>query len=171
MPFQDQGLDKQYYSFIPRTLIFITWERHVLLIKGAPNKKRWANLYNGIGGHFELGEDIYQCARREVFEEAGVDVPELWLCGIVTIDTGTNPGICLFVFRGEFGEKEKFEVITGSEEGVLEWIEFDNISTLPVVEDIPELLTRVFASTRDAPPFVAHYSYDQAANLDIRFLG
>lgn len=171
MPFPDQGIDKQYYSFIPRCLIFITRERHVLLIKGAPKKTRWAKLYNGIGGHFELGEDIYQCARRELFEESGLDVPELWLCGFVTIDTGTNPGICLFVFRGEYSEKEQIEAFAGSEEGLLEWVSFDNVSKMPVVEDLPELLRRVFVSSKNSPPFVAHYRYDETANLDIRFIG
>ncbi|MGE0615590.1 MAG: NUDIX domain-containing protein [Bacteriovoracia bacterium] len=32
--------------------------------------------WNGLGGKFELGESPIQCARREFFEEAGVDLPE-----------------------------------------------------------------------------------------------
>ena len=170
MPSMDQGLDTDYYSIIPRSLIFITWGRHVLLIKGAKNKKRWANLYNGIGGHFKMGEDIYAGAQRELFEETGLDIPELWLCGIVTIDTGKKPGICIFIFRGVINNNDAPEIIVESEEGILDWILVEDISALPVVEDIPLLLPRVFESHRDLSPFIAHYSYDQGGQLKIRFI-
>ena len=47
------------YHVIPRTLIFVTSRNpltgagEVLLLKGAPDKRLWANRYNGLGGHVE----------------------------------------------------------------------------------------------------------------------
>ena len=94
----------------PRVLIFLTRGRdraqEVLLLKGAPDKRLWANRYNGLGGHVEATEDVYAAARREVQEEAGIAVDGLALRGIVTIDAGSDaqgprPGVLMFVFTGE----------------------------------------------------------------------
>jgi len=72
MPVTDQGLNQDRYMLIPRTLIFLTRGDKILLIKGAANKRLWANLYNGIGGHIEPGEDILSAARRELKEETNL---------------------------------------------------------------------------------------------------
>ena len=61
----EQGVSKNRYQLIPRCLIFIRKDDSFLLIKGASNKKIWANKFNGIGGHIEKGEDIKSAAQRE----------------------------------------------------------------------------------------------------------
>ena len=104
MPASEQGVTRDRYTLIPRTLIFLTRGDHVLLLKGGPEKRLWANRYNGIGGHIERGEDILTAARRELVEEAGLSVPGLRLCGVVTIDAGQEVGIGIFVLRGECSE-------------------------------------------------------------------
>ena len=68
MPIADQGVSSDRYQLIPRTLIFLTRGESVLLLKGAPNKRIWANRYNGVGGHIERGEDAHTAARRELLE-------------------------------------------------------------------------------------------------------
>src|SRR5512135_302413 len=105
MPKSDQGIDvslqRQRYSVIPRTLVFITRGERVLLLRGAPTKRIWANRYNGIGGHVERDEDIYSAAKREVIEETGLTVNRLRLCGLINIDGNQISGILLFVFTAE----------------------------------------------------------------------
>src|SRR5260370_13179065 len=86
------------YTVIPRVLCFVTSGEDVLLIKGAPSKKLWAGKYNGLGGHVERGESVQAAALREIQEEAQVDVTDLRLRGVVTIDLGDEPGIGMFVF-------------------------------------------------------------------------
>jgi 8-oxo-dGTP diphosphatase len=61
---EEQGLTDDRYVVVPRTLIFIKRENSVLLLKGAPDKRLWANLYNGVGGHVERGKDVLSAARR-----------------------------------------------------------------------------------------------------------
>jgi 8-oxo-dGTP diphosphatase len=68
MPKSEQGVNQGRFSVIPRTLIFITHGDKILLIKGSPFKRLWANQYNGIGGHIEKGEDVLSAARRELRE-------------------------------------------------------------------------------------------------------
>ncbi len=165
MPKSDQGVNPGRYQLIPRTLIFITRGDEVLLIKGSPHKRLWANRYNGIGGHVERGEDLLSAARRELKEETGLAVEQLWLCGTVMVDASDATGIGIFVFRGEY---ESGEVLP-SEEGALEWISRERLAELPLVEDLPVLLPRVLAARRDHPPFAAASDYDEYERLRVRF--
>jgi len=137
----------QRYHTIPRVLIFLTsrnpqtGEEEMLLLKGAPTKRLWANHYNGLGGHVEADEDIYAAALREVAEEAGLAPAHLSLRGVVNIDTGSDdqgprPGIMMFVFAGEASARE---VVAGAE-GELDWLPLHSLADHPLVDDLYELI-------------------------------
>ena len=165
MSLHDQGKLRDRYTLVPRVLIFLTRDEHVLLLKGAPQKRLWANFYNGLGGHVERGEDILSAGQRELYEEAGVKGTQLWLCGVITIDTGQESGICVFVLRGEANNV----MLMSSEEGIPEWIPVSQLSILPLVEDLHILLPRVLAMQPGDTPFSAHYSALPGEELIIQF--
>lgn len=162
----DQGSLNGRYSFIPRTLIFITRGEQILLLRGAANKRLWAGKYNGIGGHVERGEDAIHSARREVLEETGLQIDDLWLCGIITIDASPEHGILIFVLRGEASNGR----ISPSSEGVPEWHTLEEAMTLPLVEDLPVILPAVMAKNRGEAAFMAHYHFTTGGELKISFL-
>jgi len=163
MPISDQGLSHDRYTVIPRTAIFLRRGDSFLLLKGAPTKRLWANKYNGLGGHVEKGEDILSAAKRELLEETGL-TSELWLCGILIVDAGEQ-GIALYFFTGDCPQGDP----APSTEGLAEWIPFDQISMLPVVEDLPVLLAKIRTMKRGDPPFSARSYYDDHESLVVEF--
>ena len=161
-----QAADWERYCLIPRVLIFPVDEKgRVLLLKGAKDKKIWANLWNGPGGHIERGESVLQACRRELLEETGLQAEILIHCAQIIVDTGNNPGIafCVFKAKGLSGD------VVPSSEGELEWFTVNQALKLSLVDDLYTLLPLVMRHRRTEKPFWGHYSYDHNNQLIMRF--
>jgi 8-oxo-dGTP diphosphatase len=165
MPTSDQGLDKQRYSVIPRTLIFVFRDNEVLLLKGSETKKIWAGKYNGLGGHIEAGEDVLTSANRELAEEAGIINIDLHCCGVVMCDVESQHGIAVFLFRGEYGG----QALITSEEGNLHWVSMSSLAQLSLVEDLIVLLPKVWHWKPGDPLLSGLNYYDNEGHLITRF--
>ncbi|MEZ4661212.1 MAG: NUDIX domain-containing protein [Caldilineaceae bacterium] len=143
-------------------------EEEVLLLKGAPTKRLWANKYNGLGGHIEAHEDVHEAALRELREETGLTPASLALRGVVHIDTGQNaegthnPGVMMFVFCGQTDSRH----VKPSAEGTPAWIPTARLADYALVDDLYELIPLALA---DGPMLFGHYSPQADGSMMYQF--
>ncbi len=95
----------------------------------------------GIGGHLENGESPEECVRREAMEEAGIELKDLKLRGILTFILPKWGDELTFLYTAGTDTPE----ILQSEEGVLDWIPVDKVWDLNLWDGdrafLPLLLT------------------------------
>ena len=106
--------------------------------------------YNGLGGKLERDEDVVAGMKRELREEAGIEVVSLRLCGTVSWPGFGKQGEDWFGFLFVI-DRFRGEVRTSNEEGTLEWVEIERVESLPLWEGDRYFLPLVFALA--APPF------------------
>ena len=166
MSADSQGVSNLRYALTPRVLIFPVKDTgQILLLEGALDKKIWAGLWNGVGGHVEQGETILGAAKRELYEESGLSANKLIFCGQVVVDTGQNRGIIFFVFKA----KRLTGDLVASAEGKLSWFSLQNALKLKLVEDLYTLLPLVMRQRASGRPFWGFYRYDEKGQLVMSF--
>ncbi len=157
-----------YYITISKitetTLCLIVQNNKALMM--LRNKKKndvHVNKYNGLGGHLEKGESKVKCVLREVYEEAGIHLTNYQYVGnVVFLNFGYKKGkevmYCFvgYEYVGEIGD---------CNEGDLEWVEVDNVMSLPLWEGDQYFLMNIILNK----PFRAflHYEDDHVINHKI----
>jgi 8-oxo-dGTP diphosphatase len=124
------------------TVSFVRCGERLLLLRHGPGSDRFAGRWNGVGGHVEAGEGVRAAARRELLEEAGLVVEELWLRGVVHETGLLGHAYVVFFFVGETAEPS-LRPAPGVE---LAWHDLARLRELPLVDDLHELLPRVLAN-------------------------
>jgi 8-oxo-dGTP diphosphatase len=100
---QDYNIDiiRTKYQMVPRTLVFIEKDEKILTLCKQKRDSFGFGKLNGIGGHIEQGEEPFESAKREIMEEADIQVKNLDLAAILFIDIGIA-GVEVFVFKAEY---------------------------------------------------------------------
>ena len=114
------------------TLCYIEKDGAYLMIhrvkkKNDMNKDKWI----GVGGKFEPGESPFDCARREIKEETGLEVNKLNYRGIVTFVSDQFGTEYMHLFTADEFEGE---IDYNCDEGTLEWVKKEDVSSLPIWE-------------------------------------
>ena len=141
------------YTPIVATLGYVLSEdgKHVLMLhRNTRPDDIHLGKYNGLGGKIEADEDVLTCMQREIREEAGIECLAMNLRG-----TLSWPGF------GKQGEDwlgfifliTKFSgtPLTHNPEGRLEWVELEQLHTLPMWDGDRLFLPMVFDG--DPRPF------------------
>lgn len=143
-----------------RTLCFIENGNDILLLKGASTKRLYPNLFNGVGGHVEAGEDVLTSLRREVREETGLEIENPRLRAVLNVDEASKPGVVVFVFLATTSTRW----VKPSAEGQLYWIPREHIYDFDLVKDLYQLLPRILNPAVNGL-WYGYYKYDEAGNL------
>jgi 8-oxo-dGTP diphosphatase len=156
MRWDEQGLrHNTRYTVVPRTLVFVTHGRDILLLRGAPGKRLWASKLNGVGGHVEPDETPLAGACREVREETGLEIKDLTLGALVHIAGHENAaGVLLFVYTGEAPSRQ----IQPTIEGQLDWYPLDALPYADMLDDLGLLLPRLFTRRVPERMLYGHYT-------------
>ena len=91
------------------------------------NRDKWI----GIGGKLEEGETPYDTARREILEETGLIVTELFYRGIITFVSDIYGTEYMHLFTTD---KFSGELKSDCDEGNLEWVKKSDVLNLPIWE-------------------------------------
>lgn len=114
-----------------------------------------------VGGKLEKGESPEDCATREVFEETGLIVEKMELCGIVTFPEFTpDNDWYTYVFKiTKFSGK----LLEDCPEGTLEWVPYNQVLSKPTWEGDYEMFKWIL---EDAPFFSAKMTYEKEKLVD-----
>ena len=126
-----------------------------LLLKKA-NRGLSVGKWNAPGGKFESGEGPEECARREVFEETGLRVSQLFRHGALTFVM--DGGKTLHTRAHLFSTSNAKGRVRSSDEGPVKWFPLDGLPFNEMWEDdrlwIPLMLRNI--------QFNATFAYDVA---------
>ena len=124
------------------------------------NKGKWL----GVGGHVELGESPHEAVRREILEESGLEINEVFFQGIITFDYEGKDTDYIFVFRAKTEEVQ----IKLTSEGVLKWIEAEQVMNLNIWEGDKIFLPLVLEESEEV--FHVKFRYNSSDELlDYKF--
>lgn len=114
------------------------------------NKDKWV----GVGGKFEEKETPFDCARREITEETGLVADSLNYRGLVTFVSNEFGTEYMHLFHTDtFSGNLKDDC----DEGVLEWIDKNEVLNLPLWEGDKIFLELL---TKDVPFFSLKLVYE-----------
>jgi 8-oxo-dGTP diphosphatase len=137
------------------TVCLVRSGERLLLLRHPPDSARFAGRWNGVGGHVEAGEGVRAAARRELREEAGIDVERLHLRGVVHETGLLGHAYVVFFFVGEVDEP----VLRPAPGVELAWHDLSRVRELPLVDDLHELLGRLLTNPE---PVLAVERFDGA---------
>ncbi|WP_232548939.1 NUDIX hydrolase [Propioniciclava soli] len=135
------------YAPVLTTLAYVVRGEEVLLVHRTFREDDAAHgKFNGLGGKVEPDEDVVAGLRRELREEAGLEVTSWVLRGTVSfpgLGAGEESELAMvFVVDGFAGEPPP-----SNEEGPLHWVPRDRLGELPMWEGDLFWLPHVFDPT------------------------
>lgn len=126
-------------------LVYIIVDGKVLMIYGAQSYAPHYQLYNGLGGKIESGETHEEAVRREVMQEAGIQISgELDYVGKLRFLGHRKPDNDWTVYT--YRAYDHVGTPTANDrEGHVKWFSIDDVSKIPTQPGDQKFLPLLFA--------------------------
>ena len=149
---------EQHKKIIATLCYIMNGDEVLMLHRTKKENDMHKDMYNGLGGKIEKGEDPYTCVIREVYEEAGVDIVPLY-AGNLTFENfqkDVDWEVHLFIahgFRGSLSE---------CNEGDLVWVNKKDLFNLDLWPGDRIFLKKMFENKF----FFGRFKYEHGKLLD-----
>ena len=103
------------------TLCFVKYQNKILMINRY--KSPFMGMWNALGGHLEDGEEVEDCAKREIYEESGIKVNNIKLYSVSTWNYDDD---IIYVYLSNLDES--FDVNNypmKTKEGIIDFLDID----------------------------------------------
>ena len=115
-----------------------------------PGRGRW----NLPGGTLKLGEKIFECAKREVFEEAGIEVKPIDIASVYELIEKESERVKFhYVIIDVVAEYLSGVLRIGSDALDLKWIKLEEVKDYPLPERVKDAIEkgrRIFKGGKQA---------------------
>ena len=141
------------------TLCYVEEDDKILmLLRNKKENDMHEGKYNGLGGKAEHGEDPYTCVKREVKEEAGIEIKPRYIGNITFENFMPNIDWEVHLFRAKGYQGNLIE----SNEGDLVWVKKEELLDLNLWDGDKIFLKYLFQDRF----FFGKFKYDNGKVID-----
>jgi 8-oxo-dGTP diphosphatase len=132
-------------------MCILQFENKFLLLKRS--KLPFVGHYVPVGGKLEANESPDEAVKRETFEETGLQPNKFKFCGILTENSTIDYNWICYIYLAQIEDIEP----PFCDEGVLEWIEYDEILNIPT----PPTDWQIYNYVLKNKPFAFNATYNE----------
>jgi 8-oxo-dGTP diphosphatase len=136
---------------------FVRKNGKYLMLHRTRNKRIMPDVWMAPGGHREIGEGLFECAIREIFEETGLKINNLKIrASGVAVLQDVSQELYIHLLTADYAGGE---LKLDSEDGELVWLTPEEIIKLPhLLAELREVLPHVFSDTDEVISYIAVYN-------------
>lgn len=135
---------------------FVKKEGRYLLLHRNPDKRIMPNIWMAPGGHREFNEGLFECARREVREETGLEIKNIQIKAagnayVKDIDQE-------FFFHMLVADYASGNLQTNEKDGTFAWLTPNEIMKLDnLLPELKHILPHILSDSKNVISYTAHY--------------
>lgn len=135
---------------------FVRKDGKYLMLYRSPDKRIMPNVWMAPGGHREFNEGLFECARREIKEETGLEIKNLHIkaTGNAYLKNLNEE----FYFHFVFADYASGTLMQNDKEGELIWLTPKEILKLDkLLAELKHVLPQLFSGKQQVISFKAEY--------------
>lgn len=143
-------------NFVMTLECFVKKGNKYLLLHRNPTKRIMPDIWMAPGGHREFNEGLFECARREILEETGLQIKNIQIKAagnayVKDIDQE-------FFFHMLTADYASGELKTSDSDGIFAWLTKNQIAKLPnLLPELKHILSHVLSNKKHTISYTAYY--------------